>query len=299
MNFIPDFLCLDLLASCDPMSHIVDRPLFDLGQDEDGRLHGITHWLWRYGLTKHVFLFVLAGVLTVLFFWSYASKISKGESRVPGRWGNFVEAILVFLREQIIRPFMGTDGDRFLPLVATFFVYILICNLLGLLPFLDYLGHGGNTSTANYLITPALALVAFCIYHFLGVKEEYEHHHRQDGSWPGAVWAYLKNQVPSVPIFVLPLMIVIELAAHIIRPCALAIRLCANMVAGHVMTAVLLGFTTVFTADFLVGGAAISLVSVIAVTLLTFLELLVALIQAFVFAFLTTVFLSLAVHPDH
>jgi F-type H+-transporting ATPase subunit a len=161
------------------------------------------------------------------------------------------------------------------------------------------MGKGGNTSTANYFITPGLAACAFGAYHYLGVKEEYEHHHKGVGSWGGAIWAYMKNQIPSVPIFVLPLMVLIEIAAHIIRPCALAIRLCANMVAGHVMMAVLFGFTTVFTSDFIVGGALVSLVSVTAATLLTFLELLVAVIQAFVFTFLTTVFLSMAVHPNH
>ena len=98
---------------------------------------------------------------------------------------------------------------------------------------------------------------------------------------------------------ILPLIIVIEIASHIIRPCALAIRLCANMVAGHVMVAVLLGFTATLTAETLISGGLISIVSVAAVTALTFLELLVALIQAFVFTFLTTVFLSMAVHPEH
>ena len=102
-----------------------------------------------------------------------------------------------------------------------------------------------------------------------------------------------------MPVFILPLIIVIELMAHVIRPCALAIRLGANMMAGHVMIAVILGFTASLTMDFLVGGAVISLISVTAVILLTFLELIVAIIQAFVFTFLTAVFLSMAVHPEH
>ena len=152
---------------------------------------------------------------------------------------------------------------------------------------LDWAGHGGNTATANHLITPALALCAFVLYHGLGIKEQ------------GNIFTYIKNLFPHVPVVILPLIIVIEIAAHIIRPCALAIRLCANMVAGHVMMAVLLGFTATFTMDSLVTGGVISLISLVAVTLLTFLELLVAVIQAFVFTFLTTVFLSMAVHPDH
>ena len=125
------------------------------------------------------------------------------------------------------------------------------------------------------------------LYHGLGLKEQ------------GNIFTYIKNLFPHVPLVILPLIIVIEIAAHIIMPCALAIRLCANMVAGHVMVAVLLGFTATLTAESLVSGGLISIVSLAAVTALTFLELLVALIQAFVFTFLTTVFLSMAVHPEH
>ena len=299
MNFLSDLLP-SFLAAADPMAHVLDAPIFDYGfLEEDDRLYKVKESLWSLGLTKHVWLFFLAGILTLLFFTSYSSKIEKGGQRVPGRWGNFVETILEFLRDQMLRPFLGTDGDKYLPLISVIFVYILICNLLGLFPVFDYLGHGGNTSTANPAITPALALIAFVMYHALGVKEEFDHHHKESGNYFTAIGAYLKNQVPHVPFFVLPLIIVIELAAHIIRPCALAIRLCANMVAGHVMMASLLGFTAVFTKSFLISGFAISLMSFGAVTALTFLELLVALIQAFVFTFLTTVFLSMSVHPDH
>ncbi len=276
---------LDFLAAADPMSHVLDDRLGAGLFDEGGWADKVSDSLWTLGITKQSVLFVVAGVLTVVFFWLYSKD--AGRSRVPSRWGNFVETLLEFLRDNVTRPFMGTDGDRFLPLIATFFVYILICNLIGLIPFLDLIGHGGNTSPANYLITPALAICSFCIYHYLGIREQ------------GGVWTYTKNLFPHVPIFILPIIVVIELVAHVIRPCALAIRLCANMTAGHIMMAVLIGFTTVFTKDFLIGGAAISLVSVIAVTLLTFLELLVAVIQAFVFTFLTTVFLSMAVHPEH
>ncbi len=276
-----------ILASADPMEHIVDAPLFDGVVSKGSWLYDVSDHLYGLGITKQVALFFIAGILTVLFFWSYVRQIKRNPDAVPGRWGNFVETILDTLRDQMVLPFMGKSGLKFLPVLATFFVYILICNLIGLIPLLDYVGHGGNTATANYLITPALAFCAFVLYHGLGIKEQ------------GNIFTYIKNLFPHVPVVILPLIIVIEIAAHIIRPCALAIRLCANMVAGHVMIAVLLSFTATLTMDSLVGGGVISLVSITAVTLLTFLELLVAVIQAFVFTFLTTVFLSMAVHPDH
>jgi F-type H+-transporting ATPase subunit a len=256
-----------LLAAGDPLLHV-----------QDG---------WRYlelfGFTKQVFLFFVAGGLTLLFFWSYARV--AGQKAVPGRWGNFVEMVLEFLRDQMIRPFMGPAGDKYLPLIASFFVYILICNVMGMVPFLDFLGHGSNTATGNICITAGLAICSFCIYHGIGIREQ--------GAGP-----YLKNIFPRVPIFVYPIIIPVEIMAHIVRPCALAIRLFANMLAGHTMMAVILGFTYA-PAKILSAKGALSLVCMLSVTALSFLELLVAVIQAFVFAFLTTVFLSLAVHPEH
>jgi len=277
----------NLLAASNPMDHISDARLFDGLVSKGSWLYEVSDHLYGLGITKQVALFFIAGLLTVLFFWSYVRQIKRDPDAVPGRWGNFVETILDTLRDQLVLPFMGESGLKFLPILATFFVYILICNLIGLIPMLDWAGHGGNTSTANPYITVALAVCAFLLYHGLGLREQ------------GNIFTYIKNLFPHVPVVILPLIIVIEIAAHIIRPCALAIRLCANMVAGHVMVAVLLGFTATLTAETLISGGLISIVSVAAVTALTFLELLVALIQAFVFTFLTTVFLSMAVHPEH
>jgi F-type H+-transporting ATPase subunit a len=269
-----------VLGATDPLSHVIDGHL-DFGE----ALHPLTDALYSIGLTKQVFMFLLAGVLTLLFFWSYARK--AGQQRVPSRWGNFVESLITFLRDQMTRPFMGEHGDRYVPVIASFFVYILICNLLGLIPFFDYIGHGGNTATGNICITAGLAICAFCFYHYNGIKEQ------------GSLWTYIKNLFPHVPLPILPVIVVVEIVAHIVRPFALAVRLFANMFAGHTMMAVILGFTTVFTEDFFVPGGAISLVCFLSVTALMFLELLVAVIQAFVFSFLTTVFLAGAVHPEH
>lgn len=264
-------------AGLDPVPHIID-----------GHVSFIPHSLHVLGLTKQAFMFMLAGVLTLLLFWGYSRK--AGRQSVPSRYGNFVETMILFLRDQLIRPFMGESGDRYLPVIVTFFTYILIANVLGLIPLFDYLGHGSNTATGNICITAGLAVCAFVFYHSQGIREQ------------GGIGVYVKNLFPHVPVFVLPIIVVIEIIAHLIRPFALAVRLFANMLAGHAMIAALLGFTIFFTSEStasLLGGGAISVVSVLAVTALTFLELLVAVIQAFVFAFLTTVFLAGAVHPEH
>jgi len=264
-----------ILAASDPMDHVWDGRLFF---DHGG-------FFWRLGFTKQTFMFILAGALTLLFFWSYARKASG--TRVPSRWGNFVESVLIFIRDQMTRPFMGEHGDRYVPLLTSFFVFILIANLLGLVPLFDLIGHGGNTATGSLVITATLALCAFVSYHAFGIREQ------------GSFTTYVKNLFPHVPWPVYLIIIPVELVAHIVRPCALAIRLFANMLAGHTMIAAILGFTAVFTHSFFVPGAAISLISFLGVTALTFLELLVAGIQAFVFTFLVTVFLAGAVHPEH
>ena len=263
------------LAAADPLAHVRDGQLVF---DSSGVLFNI-------GLTKQTFMFLLGGVLTLLFFWSYSRK--AGKQVVPSRWGNLVESVFGFVRDQMTRPFMGQHGDRYVPVITAFFVYILITNLLGLVPFFEFLGHGSNTGTGQLAITGGLALCSFVFYHGCGIKEQ------------GGFWTYFKNLFPRVPLFILPLIFFVELSAHVVRPCALALRLFANMLAGHIMMAVILGFTSVFTQEFVMGGGAIAVTSFLAVTALTFLELLVAVIQAFVFAFLTTVFLAGAVHPEH
>jgi F-type H+-transporting ATPase subunit a len=274
MQGLPKLAMLPL-AQSDPLAHVLDGRLFF---DESGAL-------WRIGITKQTFMFFLAGILTLLFFGSYSRQ--AGKTRIPSRWGNFVEFIVSFVRDQMTRPFMGRHGDKYVPLIVSFFVFIATANLLGLVPFFDFLGSGGNTATGNLGITGALAICSFVCYHAMGIREQ------------GGIVTYFKNLFPPVPIFVLPIIIVVELAAHVIKPCALAIRLFANMLAGHTLVAAILGFTYAFTKDFFVPGALISVASVLGITVLTFLELLVALIQAFVFCFLTTVFLSIAVHPEH
>ena len=258
-------------------------PTAVLDHVKDGELAFGQSWWYSIGLTKMTFMFLLAGLLTILFFWSHAR--TAGKRKVPSRWGAFVESIILFIRDQMTRPFLGEEGDRFVPFVTSLFVFIAICNLLGMVPFFDALGHGGNTATGNIVLTASLAICAFSYYHFHGIREQ-------------GLFTYVKNIFPHVPAFVLPVIVVVEILAHIVKPCALAIRLFANMFAGHTMMAVLLAFTNVLSADLPV-GLAVSIPCFLAATALSFLELLVALIQAFVFAFLTTVFLAGAIHPEH
>ncbi|MCI0651924.1 MAG: F0F1 ATP synthase subunit A [Planctomycetes bacterium] len=253
---------LAYLASADPMEHILDRKI---------------EWLPdSAGVTLHMLLVLAAAALCLAIFPIVARRIAARGT--GGRFGSFFEVILLFIRDEMVRPFLGDEGDRFLPIIWSLFFFILFCNLLGLIP-------GLATPTANISVTGALALFALVFYHAMGIKKQ-------------GLFHYLKANFLVGPWLLWPLMIPIEAMGHVIKPCALAIRLCANMVAGHLLLGVFISFTAVWTASYLL-GLPIALVSATAGVLIMFLEILVAFIQAFVFAFLTTVFLSMALHSEH
>lgn len=251
------------LAGSDPLSHVLDHEL---------------QWLTEnLQVTKHVLMMLLAAVLCLILFPMVAKQLEGGVPR--GRFAGLFEVILVYIRDEMVKPFLGDDTRRFIPLIWTFFFFVLFCNLLGLVP-------GSATATGNISVTAGLALISFVTYHFVGIQRN-------------GLIKYLKANLLVGPAYLWPLMVPIELLGHAIKPSALAIRLFANMVGGHIMLAVILGFAGILTAQDFLAGSAITVVSVVSCVLLTFLELLVAFIQAYIFAFLTTVFLSLAIHPEH
>ncbi|MEC9475804.1 MAG: F0F1 ATP synthase subunit A [Planctomycetota bacterium] len=254
---------LVILAGSDPLSHVLNSDLT---------------WLTENLLiTKHVLFMLLAAVLCVLVFPMVAGKMAGGAT--GGRFASLFEVVLLYIRDEMARPFLGEDTNKFIPLIWTFFFFVLFCNLLGLIP-------GSATATGNLNVTAGLAVIALVTYHVVGIKRN------------GLV-KYLKASLLVGPWWLWWMMVPIEILGQIIKPCALAIRLFANMVGGHMMLAVILGFTGILTAESLFLGTTITLISVVSCVLLMFLELLIAGIQAYIFAFLTTVFLSLAIHPDH
>ncbi len=252
------------LASSDPLGHVLDHDLM---------------WLTsNMQITKHVLFLMLSAVLCMLIFPMVAGKITGGAAS-GSRFIGLFEVILIYIRDEMAKPFLGEDTRKFLPLIWTFFFLVLFCNVLGLIP-------GSATATGNINVTAGLALISFCVYHAVGIQRN------------GFI-KYMKANLLVGPAYLWPLMIPIELLGHIIKPSALAIRLFANMVGGHIMLAVILGFAGIISAESLLMGTTITLISVVSCVALTFLELLVAFIQAYIFAFLTTVFLSLAIHPEH
>jgi F-type H+-transporting ATPase subunit a len=245
----------------DILHHLVDGPPQAFGMDLTA--------LERFGITKHVLMmWIASGILIILL--NVAAR-QKGD--VPHGLRNFFEPIILFIRDQVLLPNMGTAGLPYLPFLLTVFFFILTCNILGLVP-------GGATATANVSVTATLALVSAFVTHFAGVRQN------------GAL-RYLKSVVPPVPFWLWPLMLAVELIGFLAKPFALAVRLWANMTAGHIVVLVLLGFIFLFKNWGVVG---ISITGGVAISLL---ELFVALVQAYVFTILSAVFIGMALHPEH
>lgn len=216
--------------------------------------------------------FMVGAVALASGFMLYAMR---NRSLVPSRLQSTAEIMYEFVASTV-KDNVGEEGMKFFPLVFSLFIFVLICNMLGMIP-------GGYTVTSQIVITAALALLV------IGLVIVY-------GFWQHGV-GFLKLFVPDVPGWLLPIMILIEVISFLSRPLSLSVRLFANMLAGHIALKIFAGFV----ASLLAAGAwgLISPLPLLLTTALTALEVLVAGLQAYVFAVLTCVYLNDAVHGGH
>ena len=218
-------------------------------------------------------LFMVIGVGLIILFFTMATR---SRSLIPGRLQSMAELLYEFVAGTV-RESAGHDGMKFFPLVFSLFSFVLLANLLGMLP-------GGFTVTSHIVVTGALAALVIgtvIVYGFI-----------KNGI------GFLKLFVPSnVPIWLLPLIVVIEFLSFLTRPISLSVRLFANMLGGHMALKLFAGFV----ATLLAAGAwaALSPLPLLIVIALTALEVLVAVLQAYVFAVLTVLYLNDALHPHH
>lgn len=223
-------------------------------------------------ITRHVvFLWVVAALLILTFV--IVSKSYK-KSLVPHGFTNFIETIIMFVRDEIVKPTIGHGYEKFLPYLLTAFFFILFSNFIGLVPF-------SATVTSNIAVTATLAGLTFIATQIGGIM-----HH--------GVLGYFKGLIPpGMPIPLLPLIVLVEIFGLFTKPFALCIRLFANMTAGHVVILSLIGLIfimkTIYFAPVSIGFA----------LFIYFLEILVALIQAYIFTMLSSLFIGMAVHQDH
>lgn len=278
------------LVGADAIQHVIDHPAV--------KWEGV--WWW----TSHMTMLLVALAIVVSLGFYVAKKIdigpeSEGNDRYLTRnpFAHMIEVICLYLREEIVRPLLHERTDRFMPFLWTLFFFLLVCNLLGMVPLLDlyhlinraaYKDHTaiiGGTPTQNLYVTAAMAIIAGITINVAGLKAL-------------GVKGYVGHLTAGAPWYVWPLIVPIEIAGQFIKPTALAIRLFANMTAGHILYAAILAFTGAgFAAGALLGFGVWAAATIGAIAIF-FLEVFVAFLQAFIFTFLTTLFISLLQHHD-
>jgi F-type H+-transporting ATPase subunit a len=270
---------------------------------------------WLGAVTKYQLLVVAAAVIVAALMIPLARRVATGEP-VRGPLWNALEGLLLFIRDEVARPNIhsGHDhhadthsdtasheheareaykdhehylADKYVPLLWTLFLFILVCNLLGMIPFL-------GSPTASISVTAVLAVIVFIVITVSALMKL------------GPV-GYVKSFIPQLKadnlpmqifltVLIVPLIAVIEFAGSILRAGILAIRLFANLFAGHVALGVILTFAVAANGSLSYGGG---LAAVVLGTALSALELFVAFLQAFVFTLLTSIFLGMQLNPEH
>lgn len=270
---------LPVLASADPMDHVLP--------------HGRHYSLFGHEITNHLEMLVVSALLLIVLL----PMAARQKGLVPRGFRNFLEAILQFIREEVARPALGKYTDRMVPFLWTMFFLILSANLLGMIPLgavgttLDkHLAHIGGTATANIAVTAGLALCAFLYIHFSGMRAQGVGHY-----WHSFFFGH-------APVWMAPLMVPLEIIGMLVKPFALAVRLFANMVAGHIVLAMIVSFAVIGVEQASRGSAAwygVTAVSVLGAAALSMLELFVAFLQAYIFTFLTALFVGAGLHSEH
>ncbi len=226
---------------------------------------GIT---FDFSVTKTLFMIILASVLLIIVLMYAAKQNSK--NRVPKGIGNMVESIIVFIRDEIVVPNMGKQGLKMMPFFLTLFFFIMFANLLGLFPFMAQ-------PTKNVNVTAALAVVTFIVTQAKGIQAQ-------------GFGNYVKGLVPpGVPVFVLPIMVVVEFIGLFTKPFSLLMRLFANITAGSIIIFSLIGL--IFIMQY--AGAVIAVPFALFIYMM---EIFIALLQAYIFTMLSVLYINMAMH---
>lgn len=283
---------LGILASANPLEHVVQHPLKTIDADLGPILtpDGVISVL-----TDQTAMMIFAGFLLVAFVPRLVRRrrgTGPVDRMVPTGFANFIEAICQYLRKEVAEPALQQHTDRFVKYVWSVFFFVLTINLLGLLPIAAISSlfnlHLGGTATGNIFVTATLAIMTMIMMVVNGI--------RLGGK------QYLAHFCPG-PLLLAPLLVPVEIIGLFAKVFALAVRLFANMMAGHILLAVLVGFIlTAGTSMGTGGGLLIAVPVVIGSVAITLLEIFVAFLQAFIFTFLTTLFIGMSVvfhHDDH
>jgi len=246
------------------MHHVTDQPYAPFGIN--------------MGPSKHLVFFVVVAAAVILL--AQLARRSYRAGGVPTGLAAVVETMVLFVRDEIAEKNIGHDGRRFTPLLLSFFFFILLAALLGLMPF-------SATSTGNIAVTLALATVSFFAQQWAGISKF------------GLVHHFVGLVPPGMPKLLLPIMIPVEIIGMFSKPFALMIRLFANMLAGHMVITALLLLIPLAARITPAAGFMMMPVSIGLALFIMFLEVLVAFIQAYIFTLLTSIFIGMYAHPAH
>lgn len=243
--------------------------------NEDGTVNQeLNKKVWDFSFTKNVAaLFVSIILLCAIFITAASAYKKRGVTSAPKGLQSFMEPVVLFMRDEVVKPAIGHKYNKYLPFILTIFFIILINNLLGLVPFFP----GGANVSGNIAFTMTLAIFVFIVVNLNGNKSYWEHIF-----WmPGMHW--------SMKVFLAP----IELLGVFIKPISLFIRLFANMTAGHILVLSLICLIFIFKSIFT------SIVAVPFAVFIGLIEVLVAFIQAFIFAMLSSMYIGMAIEEHH
>ena len=256
------------------LHHVMDANYIDFGPLGKLNLPHLSLFGFDISITKDIFfLWVVAAVLVLLFL--FLSK-GYGKSLIPKGFSNLIEIIIIFVRDEIVKPSIGKGYETFMPYLLTLFFFILFTNMFGLIPTPNLVVPTGNIG-----VTASLAFISFIAIQYGGIKNH--------GFIP-----YLKSLVPKgMPGWIIVIMIPLEILGLFTKPFALCIRLFANMIAGHIVIFSLLGLI------FILQSIYVSPIAVGFTLFIELLEVLIALIQAYIFTMLTALFIGMAMHPAH
>jgi F-type H+-transporting ATPase subunit a len=237
-----------------------------------------------FSITKHVLFMFFAAVLVAGLLIPAARQARRqrlaGAEVGPKGAANVVEAFVLFLRDEVAKPNVGHRGERFYPYIITVFFFILMCNLLGLVPW-------GTSPTANVSVTAALAMVTFITVEVAGMRE------LGFAQWSKTIFYAPAGTTGFIRILMLVIMTPVEFLGKLTKPFALAIRLYANMTAGK---AVMLALTGLLTAAAAAGVLWVAPATVLMAVAIMVLKIFVAFLQAYIFAMLSSVFIGLIRH---
>ena len=267
-------------------SHTLDYPCFHTGFVCE---YELPRWdpihIGRFALdispTRHVVMLWIAAFLCIVttLVALRAHNRRTREGKAPSGFGNGLEALVLYLRNEVVLPNVGAHGNGYVPYLLTLFFFILFANLLGLVPY-------GATATGNISVTATLAIVTFIVIEIAGMKSLGKGYINTIIFWP-------QDMSLGMKLFISPILTPIELIGKFTKPFALAIRLFANMVSGHVVLLALLSLIFTFGSWLLVP------VPLLMATGIVVLELFVAFLQAFIFTLLSSVFIGLIREGAH